>query len=319
MYIERYLYAVGKYLPAHKRRDVIKELRSLIEAEKEELIVHGTDEKIAETKVLKNLGSPAIIASEYYPTQGAVAKDLVPLMFLLIRILAVALPVVLFFADTLGYFFNDTSPAFTGYLLYVLEHIPSYALNTLAMIGILFLIFYGITAARDKNITDSPDAKSFNPEDLPNIPADDFKVSVIGEIIALIMSVAFLIIINLYPGLIGIYYDGTVHPLIDTSFTGLLWMVNLSLVWSIVLSLIRLILNHKTIATKVLSYMQLLFVACLLILLGSRDIFNETIITEYGLGVIPKIFNVVFYIGGIGAIIGGTVDMIKSLIPRISK
>ncbi len=319
MYIERYLYAVGKYLPAHKRRDVTKELRSLIEAEKEELIVHGADESTAETKVLKNLGSPAIIASEYYPTQGAVAKDLVPLMFLLIRILAVALPAVLFFADTLGYFFNDTSPAFTGYLLYILEHIPNYAVNTLAMVGILFLIFYGITAARDKSITDSPAAKSFEPEDLPDIPADDFKISVIGEIIALIMSVAFLIILNLYPGLVGIYFDGTVRPMFDTSFAGLLWMVNVSLVWSIVLSGIRLALNHKTIATKILNYVHLLFVGCLLILLGSRDIFNEVVITEFQLDIIPKIFNVLFYVGGIGAILGGTVDMVKTLIPRIRK
>lgn len=314
MYVERYLYAIKKYLPTGKRHEVINELRSHLEEEIEARMAEGLDRGTAECEVLEMMGPPAKTAAGYFPARGNVAGELVPLMFLLMRILAITLPLVLFFADTLAYVLQHAVPRFGEYVLHILGQLPAYAVNVFAMVGVIFLIFHGITIAKEQDTSDKQD--TFNPENLPKVPADVFKVSVPGEIVAMIFTVVFLVIINLYPGLIGVYDGDVFYPLIDPSIAGLLWMVNVALILGFIISVTRLVLHRKTMATKIAAYLHVLFIAALLFLLAANDVFDTTLIDEHGLDFLPDFFTVLLYVAGVGAIIGGTVEFVKAMIQR---
>lgn len=79
--LERYLQAVGQYLPTKGKGDTLAELRANLLAEMdgrvEELGRPLNEDEVA--AVLEKHGSPAVVATRYLPQQSLIAPALFPL------------------------------------------------------------------------------------------------------------------------------------------------------------------------------------------------------------------------------------------------
>ncbi len=82
--LERYLQAVGKYLPAKGKADTLAELRANLLAQmedrQEELGRKLTEEE--EANILRGHGSPAIVAERYRPRRQLIGPDVFPYYWL---------------------------------------------------------------------------------------------------------------------------------------------------------------------------------------------------------------------------------------------
>jgi hypothetical protein len=82
--LERYLQAVGKYLPANGKEDTLAELRANLLAQiedcQEELGRKLTEDE--EVEILRGHGSPAIVAGRYRPRRQLIGPDVFPYYWL---------------------------------------------------------------------------------------------------------------------------------------------------------------------------------------------------------------------------------------------
>jgi hypothetical protein len=114
--LERYLQAVGQYLPPATREDVLAELRVNLQAEMDERAAESesplTESEVA--AILKAHGRPMLVAPRYLPQRYLIGPELFPFYLLILR---KALPfVVLFYfvAHLATFLFSSTAGAFAA-------------------------------------------------------------------------------------------------------------------------------------------------------------------------------------------------------------
>ena len=107
--LDRYLQAIGEYLPAAGKEDTLAELRAnllaLIEDREEQLGRPLNGDELVE--IIRNHGRPVVVASRYLPQQWLIGPELFPFYRLALRR---SLPLVILFyfsAQAVSLLFHD--------------------------------------------------------------------------------------------------------------------------------------------------------------------------------------------------------------------
>jgi hypothetical protein len=108
--LERYLQAVGQYLPPATREDVLAELRVNLQAEMDERVAESGS-PLTETEaaaILKAHGRPMLVAARYLPQRYLIGPELFPFYLLTLR-KAAPFVVLLSFVAHAGMFLSSSS------------------------------------------------------------------------------------------------------------------------------------------------------------------------------------------------------------------
>ena len=110
-----------------------------------------------------------------------------------------------------------------------------------------------------------------------------------------------------------ITYNDVSYPLLNNNFDRLLPLINISFIIALGVTILELTRQRRFPISITLDFIQTVYFGIILLLLASNDIFNLVIVDGYDLGILPNIFRVMMYIGGVTSIIGGIVSFIKTI------
>ena len=306
----RYIYAVTRHLPAKIATDVEQELDSLITEMVDERTgdiprpigqqypptTQAPSEQVMKD-VLAELGSPDELALKYY---GGERKALISGVYYLMykRVLRIALPilaVVLAVLTTINVVLGDeySRSLVLGFLnMTFTVHIVEIIVVTIGGVVQAFAAITIIFAVMDYMKVDLKDGDFF---DLPQIPESRLKISPLGPIGNIVLSVSLTALLLGFPQVIRLYQDFTWIPIFDTAAMRGLWLP--ILLWCVVeigIEIYKLIEGQYTIrlsmVTIVTSALQVIFAIAVF---GSSSILStEFVSLMEGLGVSywPNIF-----------------------------
>lgn len=196
--IDRYLYAVGRYLPRNKREDILAELRAnilaMVEDREQELGRHLTLEE--EEAVLKQHGHPMVVAARYLPQQHLIGPTVFPFYWHTLRL---AFPWVL--------------------LLYVLAHCTQFITEPVTgdrVIGVLLgvvpalfyaagwitLVFALMEFGTTRYVKNANILYNWNPKKLPEVPKSspqERPSSPVFDFLGSIVTLVFLVVLRQHP------------------------------------------------------------------------------------------------------------------------
>jgi hypothetical protein len=231
--IGRYVYHVGRHLPAERREDVARELVSLIGERVEDELGAGESREAVVLRVLREMGPPSAVAARYgYERRLLIGPSSLPAFFKLVKVIPLAVLALSLFA--IPYVWSD------GFTLSALgEWLLAYLNSMLLNLGVLVVVF--IVLEQFSRMRTKPE-RVFDPSKLtpPPAPLAGGKVRpglLVAEIYA---AVAVLVLGNFYPHLIGVWTDAGLPRLqvVPLSAVGVhlpLWLLNVWLAGSIVL------------------------------------------------------------------------------------
>jgi len=147
--LERYLRAIGQYLPAASRADILAELRSELleqmDARAEEWGRPLDEADIA--ALLKVHGRPEAIALRYLPQRSLIGPSVFPFYILTLKKVLPLVLIVYLVANTATLFFSATGGELLGHFVHALAGlVPA----LFVCWGILTIVFAGIDYARSK-------------------------------------------------------------------------------------------------------------------------------------------------------------------------
>ena len=183
--LERYLQAVGEYLPANMKADTLAELRenllAQMEAREEELGRALTQTEVA--AVLEKHGRPMLVAARYLPQQSLIGPGLFPIYWFTLK---KSFPfVVLAYAVTqvIALVFVGSGSVNVGSAI---AHFPSVALTFWAVVTLGFAAF---EFAQGRYFHLSNLSHGWNPNDLPPLATKEKKQSLANRVADLVVSV----------------------------------------------------------------------------------------------------------------------------------
>jgi hypothetical protein len=254
--VRRYLFAVEQDLPRRLRSDVTKELRTLIEDKLEdraERLGQPVDTALA-GYVLQEIGKPGEVARRYDPApQYLVGPRFYPAFMKIARIGLVGLAVMVLFTTVLGHISSTTGQASLVTLGTLWHLITLYFQLAVTLFGEAVIILAilertlpGRAAAR---------AREWNPHDLPEAPESELdKVSVIGSVVDVCLTLLVLILLNVFPQWVGVIMvtDGkpSLVPLTDFGLRLPLLAINLWLALAVALKLLVLTQRRWSAVTR---------------------------------------------------------------------
>jgi hypothetical protein len=157
--IDRYLFEVGRYLPANQRKDILAELRSTIE-DTLEARSHGEPGEEDVVAVLQEIGPPKEVAASYYSEgQYLIGPELYPIFTLVLGIVLVTVIAVQLFALGVAYFFSIEARPTPDMLWNVLGSLP-------AALGSVVIVF---AVLQRLNVRPEPKEEVFDPHRLPAV------------------------------------------------------------------------------------------------------------------------------------------------------
>lgn len=237
--IERYVAVVGRQLPRRLRADVEDELRSSLQDMLEDrgrALDRTTDEALA-VEILREMDPPGKMAARYTGTSYLIGPRLYPSFLQASWILLVILSVMYI----IGLLMSLSEISSGDVLTVIGEMLRSLIPSTLGAIGLLVVIF----TLLDRVITkvDKSEEKGWDPRKLPVVRAPNM-VRTTGAVVQIVFAVAFMVVINFYPQLIGIAYyseGGWQHiSALTPAFSSYLLPLNLLLGLDVLLNLVLL-------------------------------------------------------------------------------
>jgi hypothetical protein len=189
--LDRYLQAIGEYLPAAGKEDTLAELRAnllaLIEDREEQLGRPLNEDELVE--IIRNHGRPVVVASRYLPQQWLIGPELFPFYRLALRR---SLPLVILFyfsAQAVSLLFHDHGRVDIGAAIgAAMVHLPG---TLFVFWGVMTVVFVGIEWACRQYGTSL--SQPWNPRELPRMEKNQGKApSLTGGIVDLIVSTAML-------------------------------------------------------------------------------------------------------------------------------
>lgn len=226
--IDKYIAEVGKHLPRKQRADIQAEIRSTLEDMLEERKqAQGQVDDPMIMALLKEYGAPREVAESYVGPRYLIGPRVYPTFELVTKIvLTVLLAVSL---AGLGISLSKTSLAGPEFLKTVGE-------STLGLLGGLISAFGNIVLVfaileRVLPAKEFDEEKEWNPAELASEPDPD-RVKFGEQIFEMFFLVLFLIVFNLYPGVIGLgfFTDGKwtfISPILTKTFFSYLPWINI--------------------------------------------------------------------------------------------
>ncbi len=310
--LERYLLQIERYLPRKDKAEVSDELRSLFLDQLEDYDDTDQTKEDRLKDMIIEFGSPLQVAMKYRNDKPIILRELEPFLFMVFKIISISVPSALLFVTALGVY-SDNIDVSTGFLvLELLKAIPSIFMALVTALGIVFLIFAGLSRALDPNKIED----DFHPDYLPPIPVDVYKVSMFEAIIGTAGGLVFLYVFNYQPGLIAVYYDNVREPLLNSNFDKILPFLNVSVSLTMLLQGYYLFKQSKSKLTITFEAVLQVFSGIILILLSQADIFNDIIINGFNIEIIPTLFKIGMIVGAVAAFIGAIVKIVKVFLAK---
>jgi len=275
----RYIYAVVRHLPIRMQTEVEMELSSLISEMADERKGNKTTPSEQDIKdVLTELGSPEELALKYY---GSERKSLISGIYFLMykRVLCIVLPVVaavLAVLTIIGFVIGDESS------LHIVIGVVNMSFMAQAMqviivpIGGVVQAFTVITVVFAILEHMKVDIKFGDLHNLPEIPEQRLKISPIGPIFGIALSVSLTALFLGFPQVMGISINFNWVPAFDIGVIRGLWLP--ILLWSIVeivAEIVKLIEGRYTLRLAMVTVVtSVLQVVCAFIIFRSNNIVN---------------------------------------------
>jgi len=140
--LDRYLQAIGEYLPTATRDDVLAELRANLQAQlddrSEELNRPLTDPEVA--AILQQHGRPIVVAARYLPQQSLIGPAIFPYYLMTLRKAIPFALIIFFLARASNLLFVHTLPDLTAGIAQGLAHLIPDLLIFVAWVTIAFAI-----------------------------------------------------------------------------------------------------------------------------------------------------------------------------------
>lgn len=224
--IDKYVTEVGKYLPRNQRADIEKEIRSTLEDMLEERDQAGTSDEAQVVALLKEYGEPRKVAESYIGPRYLIGPRIYPTFELIVKIVMAAL----LGAGLLGYGVSASitgsvaGPDFLSFLAEFWSGLLGGMFSAFGTIVIVFAILERVLPASEFE----KEVEKWDPADLAKEPDPD-EVKISDAIATIIFTVIGLVVFNLYPDIVGIFFgsDGewTFIPILsDAFFTYLPWI-----------------------------------------------------------------------------------------------
>ncbi|HLF75606.1 MAG TPA: hypothetical protein VI524_14720 [Anaerolineales bacterium] len=198
--IDKYIAEVGKHLPRGNRADIEAEIRSTLEDMLEERKqAQGKVDDAMVIELLKEYGAPRKVAESYMGPRYLVGPRLYPIFEMVTRIVLAVLFAVALAGLGIGLARSSLSgPEFLKAVGESALGLLSGLVTAFGNIVLVFAILERTLPAREFE----KEAEEWNPADLANEPDPD-RVKFGEQIVGIIFLVLFLVIFNLYPGVIG--------------------------------------------------------------------------------------------------------------------
>ncbi|NPV56647.1 MAG: hypothetical protein HPY76_08260 [Anaerolineae bacterium] len=199
--LDRYIYHVGQELPRKRRADIEAEIRSLLEETLENRAAESgqpiDDDLVAQ--VLREFGSPEKVAEGYREPHYLIGPVYYPLFTLVLKIVSAVLGGLALARLGFDIGTQAISPAQVpqAILNSLLEFVGGF-LTAFANIVIVFALLDRYGPKKDD------EGSTWNPRKLEKRPANE-KVNPVLTIIAIVMTIIVIVLLNFYPGVIGIY------------------------------------------------------------------------------------------------------------------
>lgn len=226
--IDRYIAEVGRHLPRKQRADIEAEIRSTLEDMLEERKqAEGAVSEAEVIELLKEYGAPRDVADSYVGPRYLIGPRIYPTFELVTRIVLI----VLFGIALAGLGLGLAQSSLTG-----AEFMKTIADSALGLFGGLVTAFGNIVLAfaileRVLPAKEFEEEAEWNPAELAREPDPD-RVKFGEQIFEMFFLVVFLVIFNLYPGLIGIGFFNEndwvfISPILTQAFFSYLPWLNI--------------------------------------------------------------------------------------------
>ena len=252
--IERYISEIGKHLPRKSRADIETEIRSTLEDMLEERSAAAgrpaDDEMIK--GLLKEYGAPDKVAESYLPERYLIGPKLFPIFTLVLKIVFSVLTVLALIG--FGIRFGTSAMTAQAFVEVFGKAFIEYVGGIIAAFGNIVFIFailqWSLPASE---FEDQKKDKVWDPSTLEKEPEPN-DVRIWEPIWAIVITIAALLVFNLYPQVIGFgFLNGNtwsfVPALTDAFFRYLPW-INVLWFLQIVLNMILLRQGRWTALTR---------------------------------------------------------------------
>ena len=204
--IERYLYAVGKKLPLNQKDDILKELRSIIMDNLDDITggSEPTDGDI--TQVLLKMGAPSEVAKRYRSGPSWLIGPKYYDLYMLILKIVLAASAGGYLISLIVSMFTQTGGIVERFVSIIVQFfgiIP----GLFAAIGSVTLIFAIIERAVKKPIDiDLGEGAKWHPSKLDPVPDKGDIVKPLESILGIVFTVFAMVIFNFYANKLGLYF-----------------------------------------------------------------------------------------------------------------
>jgi hypothetical protein len=251
--IDKYIAEVGKHLPRRNRADIEAEIRSTLEDMIDERKqAQGALDDAALIELLKEYGAPRKVAESYVGPRYLIGPRMYPFFEMVTGIVFA----VLFVLAVVGLVLGLINSGATGS-----EFLKTLGNSALGLLGGLMTAFGNIVLVfaileRVLPATEfEKEMQDWDPKELASEPDPD-RVGPGEQIFGLIFLVLALIVLNLYPGVLGFgFFDEGkwvfIAPLLTEAFFSYLPWMNILLVLEIGLSLYLLRLGSWNVISRV--------------------------------------------------------------------
>jgi hypothetical protein len=162
--VERYVYQVGRYLPANERKEIQAELRSQIQDQLDDRYP-GTPAQEDVAAILQEWGDPRTLAASYSNEQYLVGPDLYPAMMRVLRRGWIVVPSLVVLAQLASVFLSGEQSTLTRLTVEIAFAMLQGIIFFSAAVVLVFAVLQreGVTIREKRRL--------FHPQDLP--PVDD--------------------------------------------------------------------------------------------------------------------------------------------------
>ena len=256
--IERYIYAVIRYLPPKQRPDIERELRSLIEDMLEQRTGGQKAQKADLEAILLELGEPRKLADNYRGTTRFLISPLYfDLYWLILRIVLIASGGGVLIATAISVATNPPASPWSA-LGEILGSVYNVLLGAFGMVTLIFALVERFGDRGQEEI--STLKESWHPDMLPQRPASALIIKRSEPIVAIVFLVIAMILINVNLDMIGVYYQSNgvsfMMPLFSDYFHQFLPWINLSIVLTILIETIKIFTGRWTFSILIGSLVQ---------------------------------------------------------------
>ena len=296
--LDRYLYDVGRRLPAKQREDIEKELKSLLLDALEARTGGAKPTEADMAAVLKEFGSPEVVATRYEGEKYVIGPRLYPFYRMVLWIVTGALALGLFISVFVGYVFAPGDATALGSR--VLQFLGSLVSGVWGAIGVVTVIFWGIERGLAHKAARMEFPEPWDPKALQPVPKHNNPWKPADSIAAIVFTLIAMVLFNGIPELFGIYSMGeagqlVIQPVISSqALQAYLPLWNIGWALSLALHAVLLAQGRWRMGTHLASIALKLYDIVVVIVMMTGPALLNTSITIGGNDVVMKIVQAQF-------------------------